>query len=181
VTSDPDKLLNQLVVAALTVFIVVILLVAALVLRQLWLQQRISDLSSEVQTSLDDLEEVTEDIQRELVENRDAPDEMQNIDDWEEIVEALDDVDGQVDSLEEDLNEVVLALEPQAEATSGWVEGDEQSRAPQDQVDQVFTIFALLVGLASITIAILLGLAVSVQRQDVGFEISHRDKSTLFD
>jgi len=46
--SDPDKLLNQLVVAALTVFMVVIMLLAALVLRQLRLQQRIADLSTEV-------------------------------------------------------------------------------------------------------------------------------------
>jgi hypothetical protein len=166
VKSDPDKLLNQLVVAALTVFIVVIMLVAALVLRQMWLQQRISDLSSEVQVSLDELEEITDDIQQELVESRATPGAAQYSDNLEEIAEALDDVDGQVDSIEEDLNEVVVALEPQVEATSALTEDNEQPGAIQDQVDQVFTIFAVLIGVASIAIAILLGLAVRVQQSE---------------
>ena len=162
--SDPDKLLNQLVVAALTVFITAAMLLAALVLRQLWLQQRIVDLSSEVQVSLDDLEEINQEIQRGLVEMRTATVEAQNLDHWEEITEALDDVDQQVASIEEDLNEVALALEPPAEATSALTGADEPLDVTQDQVDQVFTIFAILVGLASIAIAILLGLALRVHQ-----------------
>jgi hypothetical protein len=165
VASNPDKLLNQLVVAALTVFIIVVMLAAALVLRQLWLQQRLSALSSEVEVSLDDLEEMTEDIQRELVESRKTPGDLQNSDNWEEIAEALDDVDGQVDAIEENLNEVAVALEPQAELPSALLETQEPSGATQDQVDQVFTIFAILIGLASIAIAILLGLALRVQQE----------------
>lgn len=164
--SNPDKLLNQLVVAALTIFIVVVILAAALVLRQLWLQQRISDLSSEVQVSLDDLEEITEDIQRELVENRKNPGEVPKADNWEEIAEALDDVDGQVDAIEENLNEVVVALEPQAEASSVLPETHEPSGTAQDHVDQVFTIFAVLLSLASIAIAILLSLALKIQQNE---------------
>jgi ABC-type multidrug transport system fused ATPase/permease subunit len=163
--SDPDKVLNQLVVAALTVFVVVIMLLAALVLRQLWLQQRIADLSSEVQVSLDDLEEITEDIQREFDESRAATSEPQTIDKWEEVTEALGDVDEQLDSIGEDLedlNEAALAVEPEADALSVLAGGEEQADAPQDQVDQVFTIFAILVGIAGIAIAILLGLAVKV-------------------
>jgi hypothetical protein len=164
VASNPDKFLNQLVVAALTVFIVVVMLAAALILRQLWLQQRLSDLSSEVQVSLDDLEEMTEDIQRELVESRKTPPDRQSLDNWEEIAETLDDVDGQVDAIEENLNEVAVALEPQAELPSALLETQEPSGATQDQVDQVFTIFAILIGLASIAISILLGLALRVQQ-----------------
>jgi ABC-type multidrug transport system fused ATPase/permease subunit len=174
--SDPDKLLNQLVVAAVTVFIVVIMLLAALVLRQFWLQQRLADLSSEVQVSLDDLEEITEDIQRELVESRTTINEAENIDNWQEVTEALDDVDEQLDSIGEnleDLNEASLALEPPADATSALTGANEQTDATQDQVDQVFTIFVILVGVASIAIAILLGMAVRIH-QSALYSEGHR-------
>jgi len=171
--SDPDKLLNQLVVAALTIFIVVIMLLAAVVLRQLWLQRHVADLSGDVQVSLDDLEEITEDIQRELIESRTTTGEGQNLDNWEEIAEALADVDEQLDSIEENLNEVVFALESQTEDTSALPGDDEQSGAIQDWVDQAFTIFAVLVGVASIAIAILLGIAVRVQ-QSALYNEGHR-------
>lgn len=171
--SDPDKLLNQLVVAALTTFIVVILLLAALVLRQLWLQQHIANLSSDVQVSLDDLSETNEEIQRELVEIRTTTGEAQNIDNWEEITEVLDDVNKQLDSIEEDLNEVALALEPQADTAAALTETDEQLGTIQDQVDQIFTIFVILIGIASIAIALLLGLAVRVH-QSASYRESHR-------
>jgi ABC-type multidrug transport system fused ATPase/permease subunit len=162
--SDPDKFLNQLVVAALTVFIVVIMLLAALVLRQLWLQQHIANLSSGVQVSLDDLAETNEEIQRELGEIRTTTDEAQTIDNWEEITEVLDDVDKQLVSIEEDLSEVALALEPQADTPAALTETDEHLGATQDQVDQIFTIFVVLIGIASIAIALLLGLAVRVHQ-----------------
>lgn len=160
--SDPDKLLNQLVVAALTVFIVVILLLAALVWRQLWLQQHIANLSTDVQSSLSDLEEITEDIQRELAEQQSSaggPDR----DGWQDVTEALEGVDEQLDLLEDDLNEVVQALEPQAEPTSALAGREGELPPVQDQVDHVFTLFAVLVGAASIFVAILLGIAVRVQ------------------
>jgi len=158
--SDPDKLLNQLVVAALTTFIVVVMLLAALVLRQLWLQQRIAELSSEVQVSLNDLEEITEDVQREL-------NEAQDIENWEEMTEALDDVDEQLGSIGEnleDLNEVAPALEPQVGGNAALTGDEKQADVPQDQVDQVFTVFAIIVGVASIGIAVLLGMAVRVHQ-----------------
>jgi len=119
-----------------------------------------------VQVSLDGLEEMAEDIQRELVESDPTAGEAQNADNWEEVAEALDDVDEQLDSIGqdlEDLNEVAFALEGQAEATPVASEGDDQLTIFQDQVDQVFTIFAILVGIASIAIAILLGLALRIQ------------------
>ena len=167
--SDPDKLLNQLVVAAVTTFIVVVMLLAALVLRQIWLQQRIAELSSEGQVSLSDLEEITEDVQREL-------NEVQNSENWEEVTEALGDVDEQLSSIGEnleDLNEVAPVLGPQAGVNSGLIEDDEQVDVPQDQVDQVFTIFAIIVGVASIGIAVLLGMAVRVH-QSTSYSENHR-------
>jgi hypothetical protein len=69
----------------------------------------------------------------------------------------------------EGLNEVALTLELEADATVVLVEdelteSDEQRRGLQDQVDQVYTIFAILVGVASIAIAVLLGTAVRVRQ-----------------
>lgn len=161
--SDPDKLLNQLVVAALTVFVTVTMLLAALVLRQVWLQQRVADLSDDVQANLDDLEELTEEIQRELAERRTTPSQAQNVDDWEEVAQALGEVDAQLDFIEEDLDEVSLALGPQVDTAAVPAGDDVQGGAAiQDQVDQVFTIFAVLVGVAGIVIAILLGMALRV-------------------
>ena len=171
--SDPDKILNQLVVAALTVFIVVVMLLAALVLRHLWLQQRITDLSSDVQISLEDLEETKEEIQRELGEIRTLPDETQNVDNWEDITASLDDMGEQLDSIEENLTEVTLVLESQADTPLALTTDNTQLDTPQDHVDQVFTIFAILVGAASIAIAILLGMAVRVQ-QSASYGESHR-------
>lgn len=171
--SDPDKILNQLVVAALTVFVVVIILLAALILRHLWLQQQIADLHNEVQVSLEDLGEITEEIQRELVEIQATPGQARSPDTWEEITDALDDVDEQLDSLEGDLSEVALALEPQENLTATIIAADEPADAAQDQVDQVFTIFAVLVGIAAIAIAILLSMAVRVQ-QNTSYIKSHR-------
>lgn len=161
---DPDKLLNQLVVAALTVFIVVILLLAALVLRQVWLQQRIADVHTDVQANLDDLEEITEGIQQELTEIQTTPSTVQNLNNWEGISEALGDVNQQLDLIEQDLGEVALALEPQADATSALAGDEEQLGELQNQIDQVFTIFAILVAIAGIAIAILLGIAVKAQQ-----------------
>ena len=163
---DPDKFLNQIVVIALTVFALVIMLLAALVLRHLWLQQRILDLSSDVQIKLDNIEETHDEIQRELVEIQTTPSDTQDADNWEEITEALDDVDEHLDSLEEDLSEVVLALEPEINSEIALLEDGEQTQTPPDQVDQVFTIFTILVGIASIVIAILLGMALRVQQNN---------------
>jgi ABC-type multidrug transport system fused ATPase/permease subunit len=168
--SDPDKFLNQIVVAALTIFVVVAALFAAFVLRHLWLQQRVAELSSDVQANLENLEEMTGEIERELTEIQEAPDESQNEENWEEIAQALDDVDEQLDSLGEDLNEVTEVLEPQPEPAElpGEEElpvGEDQRRALQDQIDQVFTIFAVLIALTSIAIAFLLWLAVRVQEK----------------
>jgi preprotein translocase subunit SecG len=163
---DPDKFLNQLVVIALTVFALVIMLLAALALRHLWLQQRILDLSSDVQIKLDTIEETHDEIQRELVEIQTTPSDAQDADNWEEITEVLDDVDEHLDSLEEDLSEVVLALEPEINSEIVRLEDGEQTQTPPDQVDQVFTIFTILVGIASIVIAILLGMALRVQQNN---------------
>ena len=158
--TDPHAPLNQLVIAALTVFGVVIILLATLALRQLWLQQHITDLSGAVQFSLEDLGQITEDIQSELAELRTATGEAPSLDALEEIAEALDSVDEQLDSIQKGLAEVVFADEPQAETTVAWIGEEEEPAVPQDWADQTFTIFAVLVGIASIAIAALLGLAI---------------------
>jgi ABC-type multidrug transport system fused ATPase/permease subunit len=168
--SKPDKMLNQLVVAALTIFLVVVVLFAAFVLRHLWLQQQVAELSSDVQVNLENLEEVTGEIERELTEIQETTGETQNAENWEEIAEVLDDVDEQLDLLGDDLNEVAEALDSQAEPIELSVEAnapvsEDQRRALQDQIDQVFTILAILVALASIAIAILLAMALWVQQK----------------
>lgn len=162
--AKPDTILNRLVVAALTIFILVILMLAAVVLRHQWLQQHITELNSDVRVNLDDLEEITEEIQRELGELRATPGSEPGTGDWEEIAQTLDDVDEQLDSIGQNLDEVTLALESPTEALSPHLESEEKPETAQDQVDQVFTIFAVLISVASIAIAILLAMAVRVQQ-----------------
>lgn len=169
--SDPDKILNQLVVAAITIFVVVITLFAAFVLRHLLLQQRVAELSSEVQANLENLEDVTNEIERELTEIQETTAGTDNEENWDEIAEALDTMDEQLDSLGEDLNEVALVLETQPDSDEILAEEpviyEDERYALQDQIDQVFTIFAIIIALASIAIAILLGLALRVQQETV--------------
>lgn len=160
--SDPDKLLNQLVVAALTMFTVVIILLAALVLRELWLQQQVADLSADVQDSLDDLEEITRDIEQELVEGRVAEGDAQNLNNWAEIGDALDNVDEQLQSIDENLSDVVSPLDSEAEITSTSPDDDRQPDVIRNWIDQTFAILAMIVGIAGIVIAVLLGVAVRV-------------------
>lgn len=167
---DLDKLLNQLVVTALTLFIAVILLLAAFVLRHLWLQQHIANLSYDVQVRLDDLEETHEEINRELVEIRATPDDTQTIDNWEDISEALEMVDAQLDSIEEDMIEVALVMESQSETTTLSTEMHAARQGHQDLADQVFMIFGILISITSIVIAILLGAAMKIQQiEHTGF------------
>jgi hypothetical protein len=161
--AELDKVLNQLVVTALTVFILVVLLLAALVVRQLWLQQQIADISDNVQVNLEDLEEITEDIQRDLAEGPTTIDPES----LEEVTEALDDVDERLDQIEEgldDLNEVAFAQDNPAEADSPIADSDINSVVAQEQVDGIFTVFAVLIGVTSIIVAILLGTAVKIHQ-----------------
>jgi hypothetical protein len=161
--AELDKVLNQLVVTALTVFILVVLLLAALVIRQLWLQQQIADISDNVQVNLEDLEAITEDIQRDLAENPTTID-PESLD---EVTEALDDVDERLDLIEEgldDLNEVAFTQEELAEGDSSSAESDANSIVAQEQVDGIFTVFAVLIGMTSIVVAVLLGTAVRIHQ-----------------
>jgi hypothetical protein len=158
-----------LVVAAVTVFIVVVLLLAALVARQFWLQQNVATLSSDLQTNLETLEETTQEIQDELSDILATPEHAQNLDKWEEITEVLDDVDVQLDTLEEGIDEVALALDPVDESSPPIQSEEIEQPVNSDPVDQVFTIFAALVALASLAIAILLGVSVRIhQRTSTG-------------
>lgn len=167
--SDPDQLLNRLVVVALTVFIVASLLLTALVFREIWLQQRIVGLSSGVETNLEDLEEVKEEIESHLSDMRATPGNAQNEESEDDVTKLLVDVDQQLESIEENLDEVMTVLEADADISTVGGKETTQSQAIQDRADQVFTIFAVLVGITAIAIALLLGMAVSVEdRTSVG-------------
>jgi hypothetical protein len=157
--ADLDKILNQLVVTALTVFILVVMLLAALVVRQLWLQQQIADISDNVQVNLEDLEAITEDIQRDLAESPTTIDP----DSLDEVTEALDEEDERLGLIEEgldELNEVAFIQENLSGDDSPAVEDEQISVVAQEQVDGIFTVFAGLVGITSVFLAILLGMAV---------------------
>jgi predicted PurR-regulated permease PerM len=159
---DPDSVLKQLVVSTLTVFIAVIVLLGVLVFRQVWIQQQIVAVSDDLQENLYELEEVTGELQSELdaiqtTDNSEAVEET--IDD---ISTLLDDVDDQLDTVGDDLNDVALVLEPEAESVSSIDAPTHEVQ--QDAMDEMFTIFAVLIGLTSIMVGILLGIAIRVQQ-----------------
>lgn len=169
--SDPDQFLNKLVVAALTTFVVVCLLLGAFVAREIWLQQRIVGLSTSLQTNLEELEQTTEVIQNKMQELEETADNAPAPQEWDNMNELLEDVDQQLSSIEETIDDVAVTSEATIDLTTdlttveevaedGNVEKPTFIRA---QADQIFTIFAILTGIAAIAIAILLGLAMRVQ------------------
>lgn len=157
--SDPDQLLNRLVVAALTVFVTVSLLLTAFMFREIWLQQHIADLSSDLQVNLDDLKQTTEDIQSEI---RTATVDDQQMEKLDEVTELLAEVDEQLTSIEEDVNKVATILEPEPDTP---LTEPEAPAVVQDRADHIFTIFVVLISIAAIAVAILLGITTRVQRQ----------------
>jgi hypothetical protein len=161
--SDPDQLLHRLVVAALTVFVAVTLLLAAFVTRELWLQQRMMGLSSSLQVDLEELEETTEEIQSKMSELESTSESAPETQEWDDVTDLLEDVDQQLESIEDNIDEVAVANE--AEIDTATVESDdmEAEGSVRAQADQVFTIFAVLTGIAAVAIALLLGLAMRVQ------------------
>jgi uncharacterized protein YoxC len=171
--SDPDQLLNRLVVAALTVFVVVSLLLAAFVAREIWLQQRIIGLSSSLQTNLEELEQTTEEIQNKMTEIESTTEKPPEGQEWDDVNSLLDDVDQQLESIEETIDDVAVVSEAEIAipaladdtASTANAEGAEEpnTSAMRAQADQVFTIFAVLTGIAAIAIALLLGMAMRVQ------------------
>lgn len=161
--SDPDQFLNRIVVAALTVFVTVSLLLAAFVFREIWLQQRISNLSTTLQDNLDDLEQTTEEIQGELAAIQTITTTAQQTENLDNVTDLLTDANEQLDAIEEDINQVTTILEPETDVLA--IATEEAEPVIQDRADQVFTIFAMLVGVAGVVIAILLGMAVSVQQR----------------
>lgn len=172
--SDPDHYLNRLVVAALTVFVVVCLLLAAFVAREIWLQQRVVELSSSLQINLEELEQTTEDIQTKMSELEQTTESAPEAQEWDNVNELLDDVDQQLESIEETIDDVAvvsndeITIAPVVAAEATQAEGDEGEKAAHTgamraQADQVFTIFAVLTGIAAIAIALLLGMALRVQ------------------
>jgi hypothetical protein len=161
--SDSDHSLNRLVVAALTIFVTVSLLLAAFVVREIWLQQRIVDLSANLEDNIANLEETTEEIQSGLSETQATTNTVQQSAELAKVTELLSDASEQLDSIGEEINEVATILEPEPAAPTPTNPEDEVAPPVQDRADQVFTIFAMLVGIAGVAIAILLGRVVSMQ------------------
>jgi hypothetical protein len=159
--SDPDQLLHRLVVAALTVFVVVSLLLAAFVAREMWLQQRMVGLSSSLQTNLEELEETTEEIQSKVSEIDTAAESVPDAQELDDMNDLLEDVDQQLESIEANIDDVTTSGEEESANTPAEHETDEGTM--RAQADQVFTIFAVLTGIAAIAIALLLGVAMRVQ------------------
>lgn len=162
--SDSDRYLNRLVVAALTLFVIVSLLLAAVVTREIWLQQRMAGISSALQSNLEELEQTTEEIQSQMAAIETASESAPETQEWDDVNNLLEDVNAQLETIEENIDNVELPSEEALESTlladKQELEFEESIRA---QADQVFTIFAVLAGLAAIAIAILLGVAMRVQ------------------
>lgn len=171
--SDPDQLLNRFVVAALTLFVTVNLLLAAFVFREIWLQQAMADLSTELQSNLDELKETTEAIQSDLSEIRTTTDITPPVETLDEVSGLLTDVDEQLTTIEQEIDQVTTILEPEADAPSEESSNGARSPAIQDHADRVFTIFVVLTGVAGIAIAFLLNLALRV-RDRAAWEENHR-------
>jgi hypothetical protein len=157
--TDPDHLLHRLVVAALTVFVTVSLLLAAFVFRELWLQQRIADLSANLEVNIADLEETTGVIQSEISEISANSDDAPATKDLDKVAELLTDADAQLETIGEEIDQVNSLLEPEPAPLFAEPAIIDEGPAPQDRADQVFTIFAVITGFAGIAIALLLGLA----------------------
>lgn len=164
--SDPDQILHRLVVAALTVFVVVCLLLASFVAREIWLQQRIVGLSTNLQTNLEELEETTEEIQSRMSEiestTESAPAAQEQ--EWDDVNTLLEDVDQQLELIEETIDDVAVVSEAEIDIAAAESQAEaENNPAMRAQADQVFTIFAVLTGIAAIVIACFLGMAMRVQ------------------
>lgn len=161
--TNADVLLNRLVVAALTMFVVVCLLLAALIAREIWVQQHLAGLSDSVQVNLEGLEQTTEEIQGELTDMRTAPDSV--AEKTENLVDLLDGVDQQLEAIKENMDEVSTMLEPEAPVPLPSSQIEPELLPVQDRADQVFTIFVLLISVVSIAIAALLAVSIYVEER----------------
>lgn len=157
----PDQLLNQLVVMSLTIFISLLVVMGVILFRQIQLQESIININDDLQMSLDDLEETTEDLQVELLD-------IQTIDDSQYLLtldginDLLGDVDVQLQNIEQDIEEIETALDTQLELPT------QTENAPElmnDQADQMFTLLAVLVALISLILSVFLALAIRLQRE----------------
>ncbi|MDX1663641.1 MAG: hypothetical protein R3272_07600 [Candidatus Promineifilaceae bacterium] len=156
--SDPEKLLNQLLTTALTAFTLFALLLAALIIRQLWLQQHVAALTDDLQADLAELLEVAEEIEAELeeAEAAGAVGEAERAAEVAEVAALVDDVEDQLLLIEADLEEVSAVL-------------DEELFAPEDApagpaaLDEIFTVVSALIALVSLVIAWLLWRARGVE------------------
>lgn len=161
--SDPDDLLHRLVVVALTIFAAASLLLAAFVARELWLQQHIVGLSNTLQTNLDELQETTEEIQSKMSELEITAEDGAGSQEWNEVDELLEDVDLQLESIEDNVAEVAMVSEETIDVAAAGSTSPAEIEPIRARASQVFTIFAVLIGVVAVAIAVLLGMAIRVQ------------------
>jgi hypothetical protein len=161
-SSNTDQYLHRLVVAALTVFVIASLLLVAFVAREIWLQQRIVGLSSSLQVNLEELEQTTEEIQSKMSELEGTSEDAPEAQEWDDVNDLLEDVDQQLESIEDSIDEVAVASEAELDVAPMQSEEAETAGAMRTQADQVFTFFAVLTAIAAIVIAVLLGMALRV-------------------
>jgi len=165
--TDPDRLLNRLVVAALTVFVTVSLLLAAFVFREMWLQQHITELSTDLQHNLDELKQTNEEIQSDLSTLLVTTNTVQTTESLDEVTELLTNVDEQLTSLEQDIAAVTTMLDTDAVVSTDAALLPAEALPNTDRVGRVFIIFVVLMSLAAIAIAILLDIALRVQARSL--------------
>lgn len=158
--SDPDPILNRLVVTALTVFIAISLLLTAFIFREMWLQQRLAALNASLQVNIEELGQTTEEIQATVSEIEATTVKSQEA---QELTQLLETVDEQLATIGESIDEASTVRETEMETAAGGGEVAELVTVTRRQADQVFTIFAVLTGIAAIAVAVLLGMALRVQ------------------
>jgi hypothetical protein len=120
-------------------------------------------LSSTLQSNIEELEQTTEEIQSQISEIEAAPAGAPESQEWDNVNDLLEDVNAQLESIEENMDSAAIPGEEVAATLPTESDDAESQDSVRARADQVFTIFAVLAGLAAIAIAILLGMAMRVQ------------------
>ncbi len=161
----PDQLLNQLVVMSLTIFISLLVVMGVILLRQFGVQESIISINDDLQMSLDELEETTHDLQIELLDIQTIGD-SQNLITLDGLDDLLEDVDVQLENIEQGIDEIEMALDSEFDVPEQIQNTPDSSfELVTDQADQMVSILAVLVALASLILSIFLALAIRLQSE----------------
>lgn len=159
----PDQLLNQLVVMSLTIFISLLVVMGVILLRQFKVQESIISINDDLQMSLDDLEETTQDLQSELLGIQ-TVDGSRNPLTLDGIDGLLENVDVQLGNIEQGIDEIEMALDNEFDIPEPIDDTSDTFELVTNQADQIFSILAVLVALTSLILSIFLALAIRLQR-----------------